>query len=597
MLTKSTLAVAVGLFASAAFAADAATEAPRPLAPNEVGIHRLAPAFTATTADGKAFDLVAFAQGKEAVVLAVTSTSCPLSKKYLPTLAKLEKEYAGKGVAFAFVNPVATDKPADMAAAAGTVSGPYLHDKDGSACKALSARTTTEVIVLDAKRTVRYRGAIDDQYGLGYAKEAAGASYLKTALDAVLAGKWPAVRATTAPGCDLDLSSAKAPAAAKPTYHNRVSRIIQQNCQECHRTGGVGPFAMENVADLTSHKGMMKKVLGNGTMPPWFAAKPAKGTHSPFMNDATLPDADKADLLAWFDAGAPEGDVADAPLPRAFPKDWAIGTPDVVFELPKAVPVKATGVEPYHNYVVETNFKEDKWLKAYEIQPTDPSVVHHVLVFLLTRPKPPFEFLDRPQGAEALSFIAAYVPGNSHQTLPSGFASHIPKGSRLLFQIHYTPNGTAVKDRTKLGMVFADQPPTHELSVSGAANPKALIIPPGEGNHKVVATMPRLREDRVVTALSPHMHVRGKACKYEAILPDDTVKVLMEVPSYDFNWQLQYKLAEPITLPKGTRVRFTAWFDNSDKNPANPDPTKTVKWGPQTFDEMNLGYYVYHTKK
>ena len=597
MLRTLPLALVLGWATTVAVAAESKTEAPRPLAPNEAGINRLTPAVTGTTAAGKAFDLAAFAKDKKAVVIAVTSTSCPLSKKYLPTLAKLEKEFAGNGVAFAFVNPVATDKAADIATAAGTVTGPYLLDKDGAVCQALAVRSTTEVIVLDAKRTVVYRGAVDDRYGIGYATDAPKTTHLKDAIRAVLAGKLPAVRATTAPGCDLDLSAAKALAAAKPTYHNRVSRIVQQNCQDCHRAGGAGPFAMESAADLTSHKGAIKKVLAKGTMPPWFAAKPAKGEHSKFTNDTTLPDADTADLLAWFEAGAPAGDAADAPLARVYPKDWAIGKPDAVFELPKDVDIKATGVMPYHNYVVETNFKEDKWLKAYEIRPTEPGVVHHVLVFLLTHPKPPFEFLDRPQGVQNLSFLAAYVPGNAHQTLPPGFATRVPKGSRLMFQLHYTPNGTAVKDRTKLALKFADGPPETELAVSSAADPRALVIPPGADNHKVVATMPKFKEQRVLTALSPHMHVRGKACKYEALLPDDTVKVLMEVPAYDFNWQLQYKLAEPMTLPVGTRLRFTAWFDNSDKNPANPDPTATVKWGQQTFEEMNIGYYVYHVKK
>lgn len=586
--------VAVGWFASMSVAAESKTESPRPLAPNEAGINRLAPAVTGTTADGRPFDLAAYAKDKKAVVVAVTSTTCPLSKKYLPTLAALEKEFAAKGVAFAFVNPVSTDKAADIKAAAGTVAGPYLHDKDGSVCKALGVTTTTEVVVLDAKRTVQYRGATDDQYGLGYTKEAAKESYLKDALAAVLAGKPPHLRATTAPGCDLDLASATAPAAVKPTYHNRISRIIQQNCQDCHREGGVGPFAMDTRDDILSHKGTIKKVLAKGIMPPWFAAKPKDAKHSPFMNDVTLSDDDKADLLAWMEAGGPEGDKADAPLARTYPKEWVIGKPDAVIELPRPVEVKASGVMKYVEQVVETKFTEDKWLQGYEIKPTDGSVVHHVLVFLLSGPKPAFEFLDRPQGLEALSFLAAYVPGNTHQVLPAGYATKIPKGSRLRFQMHYTPNGKATTDQTKLAMVFAKEPPKTEVHVSGAANPKELIIPPGDPNKEVVATMPKLPEDRVITGFSPHMHVRGKACKYEAVMPDGKVKLLMEVPAYDFNWQLQYKLAEPITLPKGTRIRFTAWFDNSTGNPANPDPKKEVRWGPQTFEEMNLGYYVYH---
>jgi hypothetical protein len=188
-------------------------------------------------------------------------------------------------------------------------------------------------------------------------------------------------------------------------------------------------------------------------------------------------------------------------------------------------------------------------------------------------------------------FFAAFVPGNSHAIFPDGFAKKIPAGAIVSFQMHYTPNGKATTDRTRLGLVFASRPPRHVVHVAGLANP-LLSIPAGDANH-LETTAITLPSDTTLLSFSPHMHVRGKAARYEAVLPDGTRRRLLDVPAYDFNWQLQYRLAEPMTLPRGTRLVYSAWYDNSNGNPANPDATKTVRWGPQTFDEMMLGYVEY----
>jgi thiol-disulfide isomerase/thioredoxin/mono/diheme cytochrome c family protein len=560
-------------------------EAPRPVAANEAGIGVQMPDFRGTTPAGKAFQLSKAMAGKKACVVAVTSTTCPLSKKYLPTLAKLEKQFAEEDVAFVYLNPVDTDEPGRDA----QLPAAYLHDKDGSIAKQIGARTTTDVFLIDSRRTVVYRGSVDDQYGLGYTADEPKRRYLRDAIEALLEGKPVKVPATTAPGCELDLSDAKPAAPSDATYHNRISRIVQANCLECHRDGGVGPFPLATRAELLAHKGMIKKVVGNDSMPPWHAAKPEKGP-SPFVNDRSLNAADKKDLLAWFENGAPEGNEADAPLPRTFPKEWAIGTPDLVVQLPKPVAIKATGTMPYEVVTVETNLDEDKWVNAVEVQPSAREVVHHVLVFAL-HPLKPGEIDLRPRG-EAQGYFAAYVPGNNHQIMPEGFARKLPKGSRLRFQIHYTPNGKATTDRTRVGFRFAKEAPKHEIFVLSLANPK-FRIPPGAGNHEDKAQI-RIPVDAVILAYSPHMHVRGKACRYELETADGTKTTLLDVPHYDFNWQLQYKLAEPLKVSKGTTLRFTAWFDNSENNPANPDPKATVKWGPQTTDEMLLGYVEYY---
>ncbi len=587
-----------GLLAAAVLSAAVAladkTEAPKPQPAAHAGVGKLAPDLTAKAIDGSAFKLSAAMKGKKAAVVVVTSVSCPISKKYLPTVAALEKEYAAKGVAFVLIDAVKTDTPADMTklAADAGLKAPFVHDADGTLCKQLGAGTTTDVFVLDAARTVKYRGAIDDQYGLGYSTDAPKHTFAKSAIDAVLADKEVSVAATTAPGCALDLADVKAPAAT-PTYHNFASRLIQQNCQECHRTGGVGPFALESLADVTAHKGMVKKVVKDGTMPVWHATGTEKpGEARTFKNDRSLPAADKDAFLAWLADGLTEGDKADAPIARTFADgEWAIGKPDLVVQIPEPIKVKATGTMSYQNVIVDTGLEEDKWVVAAEVRPTERAVVHHVLVFALPAKKPG-EF-DIPQRGEAQGYYAMYVPGNTRQILPEGFAKKLPKGSRVKFQIHYTPNGTATQDQVKVGFKFGPTP-NYEVKVFPLGSPK-ISIPPEDDNHKESFSL-KLPAEVTLTAFSPHMHLRGKAARFEYDVIDPKTKqvtetkVLLDVPHYDFNWQLRYELATPITLPAGTPVRYTAWYDNSSKNPANPDPKKTVKWGDQTFEEMFLGY-------
>lgn len=556
---------------------DPVKDPPRVQRAADAGVGKLVPDVAFTDLAGKPGKLSDF-RGSKLLVVALTNTSCPLCKKYAPTLARLEKEYSPKGVAFLFVNPTATDTP-DEAAFAGR----YVHDTKHTLTAALGAKTTTEVFVLDAARTVVYRGAIDDQFGLGYALDAPRTRYLVPALTDLLAGKPPVVAATTAPGCDLALDAKPVPTPL--TYHARIERIVQNNCVECHRAGGVAPFELTTYEHVVAHRGMIRKVVDRGTMPPWFAAPPEKGQHTPWANDRSLPAADKADLLAWLAGDLKKGDPADAPLPRSFATGWHIGQPDAVFELPRPIAVKAQGTMPYQNVTVPTDFDDDRWVKSLEVQPTAREVVHHVLVFAVPKGLP------RAVG-EGQGFFAAYVPGNNTLIYPEGYAKKLPKGSNLIFQIHYTPNGKATTDRTRLGLVFADGPPRHEVRVTGLVNPR-FSIPPGADNHKVEARMPYVPFDARVLAFFPHAHLRGKAARYELRLPDGTQKLLLDVPHYDFNWQLNYRYAEPVAVPRGSSLVYTAWYDNSEKNPANPDPKRTVRWGPQTFDEMHLGYLEY----
>lgn len=578
--------VALLLLAATSVAAESVKEAPKPLARADGNLGRFIADASFSDAAGKAGKLSDFAPSKY-LVIAATNDTCPLSKKFAPTLAKFEKDYSAKGIAFLFVNATGSTAPKHPFQSRYVV--------DAKLAQSLGLKSTTEVVVLDAARTVVYRGAVDDQYGLGYSLEAPKQNYLKAALEALLAGKSPEFAATTAPGCPLDLAPAK-PAAV--SFHNRISRIVQQHCQECHRKDGVGPFALESYDDVVSQKGSIRQVLDNGTMPPWFAATPKAGERSHFLNDRSLSKSDKADLLSWLKGDLAKGNAADAPLPKNWPAEWQIGKPDAVFTMAKAIDVPATGFMNYQNVMIETNLDEDKWVDAYEIKPSAKAVVHHVLVHVI-----PKGILGRllPGGRPGVNpnvsderegYFAAYVPGNGHLAFAPGYARKLPKGATLRFQIHYTPNGEAASDKTSIAFRFAKEQPKNVVKVGAVMKP-GIRIPPGAANHEEIATL-KVPMEISVRSLMPHMHVRGKACRYELISPDGkTTTTLVDIPHYDFNWQLRYQFAEPVTVPKGATIRFTVWYDNSTGNPANPDATKLVKWGPQTFDEMHLGYVEY----
>ena len=570
-------------------------EGPKPVRPGDHGIGRRVADVTFTDLAGTSQSLTTIADDR-IVVFAMTSTSCPLSRKYLPTLEELVAS-SGAGIAWILVNPVATDKPADMQAVATRFGDrvTYVHDADGRLAATVGSTSTTDVVVLAADRTIAYHGAIDDQYGFGYSIDAPRSRYLVDALAALRVGDAPLVAATEAPGCVLDRPSAAA-VTADVTYHGRISRIVSRHCVECHRDGGVGPFSLDTYDDLVAHAAMVREVIDRGTMPPWFAAPttadPETGrVHTPWANDRSLATAEKRDLVAWLAGGRPEGDPADAPAQRQYADGWQIGTPDAVFEFAAPVVVQATGVMPYQTVIVETHLPEDRWVRAIEVQPGDRNVVHHALIHLAGAE----EQADGPRDAaaeERRGFWGEYVPGQNTLVYPEGFAKKLPKGSRLKFQMHYTPNGTATTDRTRVGVIYAKGPPKHEVRVAGIVNAR-ISIPPGAADHREEASL-KLPFDATIIGFLPHLHVRGKACRYELIRGDRTRTTLLDIPRYDFNWQLLYRLHEPLALQAGDTLVFTAWYDNSAGNPANPDPTSTVRWGPQTFDEMHLGYVEYY---
>jgi Ca2+-binding EF-hand superfamily protein len=562
-------------------------EGPLPVRAAERGVGRMVPDVALKGLDGDEWKLRPATRTGGAMVVGFFSATCPISGKLGPEMARLEKDYRDKGVVFTWLGAPPSSSVDEIKHFVSThgLEARIARDADGAVARALGAETTTEVFVVDAARTLVYRGAINDQYGLGYALDAPRHGYLRDALDAVLVGEAPALAATTAPGCALDLPKQNPVAPAPATYHRDIARLMNQNCVECHRAGGLAPFSLTSYDGVIEHAGMIRKQIDRGVMPPWFASSAQSGAHAIFSNDRSLSEADKGVLLGWLNSDRPKGDIADAPLPRKFPEGWAIGKPDLVVQLPRPVAIKAEGTMPYQNVTVPVSLTEDRWVQAYEIAPTDRTVVHHVIVRIVEKGG---RAARRDGDNETDGLWAAYVPGNNTRILPDGYAKLLPAGASMHFQIHYTPNGKASEDQLKIGLKFAAKPPQYIVQVAGVANP-GIKIPPNDPNH--VETFTRLLPtDMLVSAFMPHMHVRGKSFKYEVTTPDGKTETLLDVPRYDFNWQLQYRLAQPKVLPRGSTLKITAVFDNSSNNKANPDPGKTVRWGQQTYDEMMIGY-------
>jgi hypothetical protein len=279
-----------------------------------------------------------------------------------------------------------------------------------------------------------------------------------------------------------------------------------------------------------------------------------------------------------------EGDPKHAPAPARFIDGWTIGTPDLVLEMTQDYQVPAAGTIKYEYFTIPTRFTEDKWVRMAEVRPGNRAVVHHVIAFV-KEPKKVGETRSR----EDREFLVGFAPGSVPEILPPGRAKLIKAGSEIVFQVHYTANGTAAVDRSKVGLIFAKEPPAERVITLSAGNNK-FVIPAGDPNHEVESRF-TLRSDATLTTLFPHMHLRGKDFEYRVVLPDGRKKTLLKVPNYSFSWQLSYDLAEPMLLPKGSVIECTAHFDNSPNNKYNPDATKEVRHGDQSWEEMMIGFF------
>ena len=377
--------------------------------------------------------------------------------------------------------------------------------------------------------------------------------------------------------------------AAAPTFSKDVAPIMFAKCAECHRPGSIAPMSLMTYDDARPWARAVKQKVVAREMPPW-GADPHVGT---FANDPSLSDAQVATITAWADAGAPEGNRADLPTPPTFVEGWAMGKPDLIFQFVEPFSVPADGTVPYTYVTIPTNLKEDIWITGLEYRPTDRRVLHHIISDVVEgngkpTPKPS---LSKDPSRKELGGIGGYVPGRQDTEFDEGTARRIPAGADIVLQMHYTTIGQPVSDRLQIGVKLAKEPPTKLRATAGGAMPNiSFAIPPGDPNYQVTAQKV-ITKDTYLTTLYPHMHVRGKDATYTLTYPDGREEVLLSVPKYDFNWQLTYKLAEPKLMPAGSTLKVVAHFDNSKNNRFNPDPTATVKWGDQTWEEMLIGYF------
>lgn len=522
---------------------------------------------------------------KKAVVLAFLGAECPLAKLYGPRLSELSREFAERGVAFLGLDANSHDTPTKLArfAQAYKVEFPLLKDAGNAVADRVGATRTPEIFLLDGKRVVRYHGRVDDQFLVGVQRGKATSRDLAAALEELLAGKEVSKPSTHFTGC-LIARSHKIEPKGQVTYSSHVAAIFNRRCVECHREGELAPFPLGAYEEVVGFADNIREVVSEGRMPPW-QADPQYGK---FSNDCNLSAKEKETILAWVDDGCPEGDRADLPAPPKFTAGWRMGEPDIVYTMPDAYNVPAEGTIDYQYFTVAQDLQEDMWVVAAEGRPGNPAVVHHVVLFAVA----PGARLSRPEEVQGMGkFIAIYAPGMNPWTYPEGSAVKIEKGSSFVLQLHYTPNGTPQQDRSYVGLKLVEESKVRHRVNYGMAVNANILLPPGAADVELKSGA-RFARDTLLLSLFPHMHYRGKAFRFHAEYPDGSTEVLLDVPRYDFNWQLRYDLAEPKFMPKGTRLRCTAHYDNSENNPWNPDPTATVRFGLQTWEEMMVGYYA-----
>ena len=524
------------------------------------------------------------------VVVAFMGVECPLAKLYAPRLSELAEEFRQRGVAFLAIDSNTQDSLAEMThfARSYQLSIPFLKDPGSLVANQFSAERTPEVFVLDRQRVVRYRGRIDDQYGfqtgVGYQRPQAEKRDLAIAIDELLTGTPLSQSVTRAPGCLIGRART-ANEQSEVTYSNQIARVFQARCVQCHREGEIAPFSLSGYEEIVGWAPMIDEVVRENRMPPWHADE--KFGH--FSNDSRLSQEEKQLIATWVANGAPQGDPRDLPAPRQFTSGWQISPPDRIVAMgDKPFTVPAEGKVEYQYFTVDPGFTEDVWVREAEARPGNNAVVHHIIVFIVP-PGEPTKQMGEGMGARDL--LVGTAPGNPPTRCPPGMAKRIRAGSKLLFQMHYTANGAEQKDLSSVGLVYADPATVTREVRTDMAIDGAFEVPPGADNYPVHAWR-RFSTDSLIVSFMPHMHLRGKAFRYELKYPDGTVETLLDIPRYDFNWQNTYVLSEPKFVPKGAKLHCIAHFDNSEDNLANPDPKKTVGWGEQTWEEMMIGWFV-----
>ncbi|MBL9139656.1 MAG: hypothetical protein JNK85_27550 [Verrucomicrobiales bacterium] len=528
--------------------------------------------------DGRAHELF-YQSDAKAVVLVFAGQDLGALQDLGPTLQNLVTRFGPQGVRFwTLATPthsVTPSVPWKAQAASLGLTTAILIDEGGAVTREFRPTNLPETVVLDpATWAIRYRGRMADVINKDTTKTEQ--PLLATALTELLAGEKVSVAFT--------LSAGTPPAQtdfANRTYAQDIAPLLQKHCVRCHSPGNIAPWAMTNYTVIQDYSALIKDEVLSRRMPPWHADRQTQH----YSNDEMLSGDDLAMLTDWINRGAPRGEGGD-PLAASIPPtpaDWPLGTPDRVVTVDRQN-IPASGTVDYRYVVLRNPFPNDVWLRAAVVKPGNRRVLHHVLVFGAT------SFTDILQIQAGLGgYFAAYVPGMEQVAFPEGTGKLLKRGAFLVFQIHYTATGQPETDATELGLYLSAKPPSRELNTAAAYN-TLFTIPPGAEDHPATAEFV-LPKDGTVYEFSPHMHYRGRWFRFDAIKPDGQRETLLHVPFYRFDWQTLYRLAEPKRLTAGTRIVVTGGWDNSSKNPYNPDPGASVRFGEQSWEEMFIGYF------
>ena len=529
----------------------------------------------------QAHELYRLADAK-AIVIVSTGNGCPIARSMTPALKALRDKYAALGVEFLLLNSNLQDSREAIAAEAKDYGQdiPILMDSNQLVGEALGVTRTAEVFVINPKTwQIMYRGPIDDRMDYGVQK-AAVHEFAKDALDNMLAGK-PIQQATVqSKGCLIDFPErAKRAEHAKISYVKDVAPILEGKCVACHQEGGIGPFAMTNYQMVKGFSPMIREVIRTDRMPP-YNADPHVGK---FADDKNLSAHEIKTLVHWIEAGAPRGTGVDplGAVKRVAP-EWPLGKPDLVLNVP-AYKIPASGVVDYQHPYIVNPLTEGKWIRASTIKVEQRQGVHHILTGYMTEVPKDGQAYENRWGVS----VGGYAVGAESEVAPKNVGTYLPAGGAIGLQNHYTPFGKEVTDHSQIALYFYDKKPQMVMHNSVIVD-NTISLPPGEANHKEVSYL-EFPKDAVLYSAFPHAHYRGKASDLWIRYPDGKEKLLLSLPRYDFSWQRDYTFAEPIKVPAGSKLIAHFWYDNSKRNPNNPDPTKTVVWGDQSWEEM---FYV-----
>jgi hypothetical protein len=529
--------------------------------------------------NGKFFQL-SRAANHEAVVILSHEDSRDVRRAY-GDLEELMEQFADQPVAFYLMDSTgATDKieMRDVAEDADIVL-PILMDDTQLVAKELGISRATDVVILDPEaQEIVFRGALNDRWAADSKARRASEHYAADALTAFLAGTEISAEQLASKGEALEFATVDS-----ISYANEIVPILKERCVSCHMEGGIAPFAMTNHQMVQGWSPMIREVLYTKRMPPGQIDN--EYVHD-FRDVAHITVEETQKLVQWIDNGAQNSDGTD-PLAEYKPElvKWAYGEPDLLYKIP-AQQIPATGVQDYRNIALPLNLEEDVWVKAIEFEAGDPTVLHHIIAFAYGPDGVnQFEILNQGIG------LGAYAPGNEVNTYPEDAGFPLKAGGGLMLQLHYTTSGRETVDESEIALYLWDEKPERTV-LGGSAADLEINIPPFEARHEMVATA-KFRKNSYLTMLGPHMHYRGYDANFKLVYPDGRTEEILNVPNYQFNWQKVYDFEEPKFVPEGTEMVFTGTFDNSEMNPFNPDPSQTLTWGEQTWQEMFFGFYRY----